>query len=82
MNDRTYIRRAKDVGTLEYDDCTGEGEIRFNGWFDSQDTLTQADVLSDWIGMLTAAYNEVIGDGFLEDLRTVDPEDPNPEERK
>ena len=77
MNRYPSTRYAEDVGTLEWDPMNGEGEIRFTQWFMDADSLTQADCLQDWIGLLQRDYDQLMSDDgdFLEDHR-IDTDEP------
>lgn len=58
-----------DCFTLSYDPEFMEGKIiEFEEEFEQLDSLSQADVLKDWIELLQAKYENVTGDGFLQDL--------------
>jgi hypothetical protein len=68
------VRYVDEVGTLEFDRNTGEGEIRFGAWFDEADNLTRADCLQDWIGLMTHHYNSVLTEGIIPDHSDLGPE--------
>lgn len=56
-----FIRVIADVGT-------GEGDLVISGDFLELDSLLQADLLKDWIGLFQRCYDEVTGPDFLKDL--------------
>ena len=53
------IRAVTDEGTLEACYDTGEGTIRFTEKFAEEDSLFQADVIKDWIGILQRYYDDI-----------------------
>jgi hypothetical protein len=63
----------EDAFMLTYDPEFMEGELaeyadEDGNTFDDLDSLSKADLLQDWIGLLQRKYEEVTGDGFLSDL--------------
>lgn len=50
------------VGGLVYDEDKGEGVIHIVGEFYEENTITQLDMLQDWIDSLISCYNEIIAD--------------------
>jgi len=50
---------------LREDDFTGEGDVVFDEDFINEDALYRADVLGDWIGVLTKQYNVAVSEMLL-----------------
>jgi len=60
----------KDCFGLTYDPEFMEGSLsEYEDEFECLDSLSQADLLKDWIGLLQDKYDAVIGPGFLEDIK-------------
>jgi hypothetical protein len=63
----------EDMGSLEYHPEVGEGRIDLSQ-INQLDWLTQADIIKDWIGILTEQYNKVIDPKYIEeDMKTWKP---------
>lgn len=66
--DPTCVEYLNDCFSLAYDVSEMEGKlIEFEDEFESLDSLSQADILQDWIGILRERYDEVTGADFLKD---------------
>jgi hypothetical protein len=77
--DKECLNYLKDCFSLVYDEWGMEGGIlEFGDGFEHLDSLSQADLLKDWIELLTTKYNSVTGDDFLSDIGRTEMNDEPP----
>jgi len=53
---------VKRLGELTADMETGEGHLEISPFLAQQSAPFRADVLQDWLGALTEAYNQAVND--------------------